>query len=300
MEPPHAPPPAPDPNEPRPAESGFLLSRDAYDLSALLSRASEAWSRDLGTWVLAMLLYVLIGFGVPAVLGFVSAFFGAFEGAEGDAGSSFQWLRIILEVVVQIIQLVLSAIFTLGFWAMACHGLRRDSTRVGVLFSQLSKIWKYILQILALGLGMVLIFAPIIVIIFLAFVGPVDRSTPMSEIMDSAGLPLLMASGVLAPFSVYIAAGLVFVHAELAFNDDAGPIEAIIYSWRIARGKRWSIIGVGLSGALITAGSAMLCGIGLLFGVPFVTLLMAALYLALREGADVPLANTSTTLGRRY
>ena len=201
---------------------------------------------------------------------------------------------------MQIIQLVLSAIFTLGFWAMAFHGLRRDRTRVGLLFSQLSKIWKYILQMLALGVGMVLIFAPIVVIIFLAFVGPVDRSTPMSEIMDSAGVPLLVTFGVLAPFYIYIAAGLVFAQAELAFNDDAGPIEAIVYSWRMARDKRWSIIGVGVIGALITAGSAMLCGIGLLFGVPFVTLLMAVLYLALREGADVPPASTATWLGRRH
>jgi hypothetical protein len=44
----------------------------------------------------------------------------------------------------------------------------------------------------------------------------------------------------------------------------------------------------------------MLCGIGLLFGAPFSTLLFGALYLALRNGADVPIANTATTLGRTY
>jgi hypothetical protein len=37
-----------------------------------------------------------------------------------------------------------------------------------------------------------------------------------------------------------------------------------------------------------------------LFGAPFATLLIGALYLALRQGADVPRANTATTLGRRY
>jgi hypothetical protein len=44
----------------------------------------------------------------------------------------------------------------------------------------------------------------------------------------------------------------------------------------------------------------MLCGVGLLFGAPLSALLFGALYLALREGADVPVANTSTTLGRHY
>lgn len=300
MEPPYAPPPEPAPIEPRAAEPAFPLTRDDFNLSDLLSRASEAWSRDLGSWVLAMLLYGLIGIGIPGALGLMSGVFGAFEGVGGGAGESFSALGVLIDVVIQIIQLVLSAIFTLGFWAMAFRGLLRGPTRVGVLFSQLSKIWKYILQMVAVALGMFLLIAPVMVIVFLAFVGPVDRSTPMSEIMDDAGLPLLVSFGVLTPLYVYVAAGLAFLQAELAFNDDAGPIDAIIYSWRIARGKRWIIIGVGLIGALITAGSAMLCGIGLLFGVPFVTLLMAALYLALREGADVPHASTATTLGRRY
>jgi len=44
----------------------------------------------------------------------------------------------------------------------------------------------------------------------------------------------------------------------------------------------------------------MLCGIGLLFGGPLAILLFGALYLALRNGADVPPARTSTTLGRQY
>jgi hypothetical protein len=44
----------------------------------------------------------------------------------------------------------------------------------------------------------------------------------------------------------------------------------------------------------------MLCGVGLLFGAPLSALLFGALYLALREGADVPRANTGTTLGRHY
>ena len=104
---------------------------------------------------------------------------------------------------------------------------------------------------------------------------------------------------MLLPLYVYVIAGIAFMQAELAFNDDAGPIDAIIYSWRIARGRRWRIIGVGLIAMLIWM-SAMLCGIGLLFGAPFVLLLFAALYLALRNGADVPPANTATTLGREY
>jgi hypothetical protein len=269
------------------------LSRDDFTLADLLSRASEAWSRDLGAWVLAMILYGVIGFGIPAALGFLGGILGSFD----DGGAAMQWVSGFFDVVSQVIQLVLSAIFTLGFWAMALRGLRRGRAHVGALFSQLSKIWKYVVQLLVLGVGTVLVIAPVLVIVFVAFVGPVDLSTPMSEITERAWQPAAIAFGILTPVYVYVLAGLAFIHPELAYNDDAGPIEAIVYSWRLARGKRWSIIGVGLIGLLITLGSAMLCGIGLLFGAPFVTLIYAALYLALRDGADVPPANTDTCLG---
>lgn len=298
MEPPYDPhEPALATFEPRPANLGFDLRRDSFTLTDLLSRASDAWSRDLGAWVLAMLLYALIGMGVPTVLGFVWGIFGAFQ--ESGTGGAFQMIDWFVQGLLQVVQLVLGAIFTLGLWAMAMRGLHGQPVTLGILFSQLSKIWKYVLQALTIFAGIVMIVAPILLIVFLAFVGPVDRSTPMDEITDKAGMPLLIAFGILLPLYVYIVAGIAFMQIELAFNDDVGPVESILISWRIARGKRLRIIGVGLIAVLIWTGSAMLCGIGLLFGGPFVTLLVGALYLALRNGADVPLANTASTLGHR-
>jgi hypothetical protein len=288
----------PSPVEPRPVKLGFTLSRDRVALTDLLSRASEAWSRDLGSWVMAMLLYWLIGMGIPFALSLIWGLVSAFQESGADTSAMFVAVDVIVQVVLYLIQLVISGVFTLGLWAMAMRGLHGQRTTVGTLFSQLSKIGKYVVQTLVVFLGIALIILPIVVIVWLVFVGPVDLETPMSEIMDDAGRPFALASVLLLPLYVYIFTGITFIQAELAFNDDAGPIEAIIYSWRIARGQRWRIIGVGLLAMLILAGSAVFCGIGLLFGAPLATLLLAALYLGLRNGADVPPANTATTLGR--
>jgi hypothetical protein len=279
---------------------GFALSRDSVTLTDLLSKASNAWSRDLATWVLAMLLYGLLGFGIPFALNVVWTLFTALQEGSGEASAAFTAVNVIVQAVMYLIQLALSAIFTLGVWAMAVRGLHEEPMSVGVLFSQLSKIWKYVLQSLAVLVGAILVLLPLVVIIFLLFVGPVDLNTPMNEIIDDAGRPFAIALAALLPVYVYVATGIAFMQAELAFNDDAGPIDAVLYSWRIARGKRWRIIGVGLLAGLIAVGSAMLCGIGLLFGAPLSALLFGALYLALRQGADVPRANTGTTLGRQY
>ena len=301
MEPPNRPlEREPRPIESRPAELGSALTRDKVTLTDLLSRASEAWSRDLASWVLAMLLYWLLGFGIPFALNVAWGLFAAIQEGSGDASAAFAAVNAVVRFAMYLVQLVLSAVFTLGLWAMAIRGIQGQRTTVGVLFSQLSKIWKYVLQSVAAGLGAILIVLPIIVIVFLMFVGPIDLDTPMSEIVDDAGIPFAIASLVLLPLYIYIATGIVFMQAELAFNDDAGPIDAIVYSWRIARGKRWRIIGVGSLASLIAMGSAMLCGIGLFFGAPLSILLFCALYLALRNGGDVPRANTSTVLGRRY
>lgn len=288
------------PSETRPALAGFALSRDTVTLTDLLSKASSAWSRDLATWVLAMLLYWLLGFGIPFALNVVWGIFSAFQEGSGEASAAFTAVNVIVQIVMYLVQLVLSAVFTLGIWAMAIRGLQGEPMSVAVIFSQLSKIWKYILQSLAVLLGAMLILLPLVLIILLMFVGPVDLDTPMNEIVDDAGGPFLIAFAVLLPVYIYVATGIAFMQAELAFNDDAGPIDAVLYSWRIAHGKRWRIIGVGLLASLIAAGSAMLCGIGLLFGAPLSALLFGALYLALREGADVPRANTGTTLSRQY
>lgn len=299
MEPPNEPAgPAPAPVEAQTVKLGFTLSRDRVALTDLLSRASEAWSRDLGSWVLAMLLYWLIGMGIPFALSLVWGLVSAFQKSGSDTSAMFVAVDVIVQVVLYLVQLVISGVFTLGLWAMAMRGLHGQRTTVGTLFSQLSKIGKYIVQTLVVFVGIALIILPIVVVVWLVFVGPVDLETPMSEIMEDAGRPFALASLLLLPLYVYIASGIAFIQAELAFNDDAGPIEAIIYSWRIARGKRWRIIGVGLLSMLIFVGSAMFCGIGLLFGAPLATLLFAALYLGLRNGADLPPANTATTLGR--
>jgi hypothetical protein len=305
MEPPPEPPapasgPGLGPIEPRPAEPSFALTRDSVTLTDLLSKASSAWSRDLMTWVLAMLLYWLLGFGIPFALSFVWGLISAFQQGGGDTSATFTAVNVIVQIVMYGVQLVLSAVFSLGIWAMVVRGLHEKPMSVGVLFSQLSKVWKYVLQSFAVILGVFAVVLPIAVVIFLMFVGPVDLDTPMNEIVDDAGRPFGIAMTILLPVYVYVFTGIAFSQAELAFNDDAGPIEAILYSWRIARGRRWRIIGIGLLAALIAAGSAMLCGVGLLFGAPLAALLFGALYLALRDGADVPPANTTTTLGRHY
>ena len=112
-------PPEPGPIEPLPAEPAFLITRDDVTLTALLSRASDAWSRELATWVLAMLLYGLLGLGIPLALSMVWGFLSTIQEASGEPNAMFTAVDVIVQILLQVLQLVLAAVFTLGLWAMA-------------------------------------------------------------------------------------------------------------------------------------------------------------------------------------
>ena len=100
--------------------------------------------------------------------------------------------------------------------------------------------------------------------------------------------------------SIRFLLGIVFAVNELTYDDAVGVVESVVRSWRIASGRRWLIFATLFIAGMVTLASLMLCGVGVLFGGPFATLMMAALYLALRNGADVPEADTTSTLGTRY
>ncbi len=292
----HLPPPQAPPLEPATA---FALTRQTVTIGDLVSKASAAWQRDVGTWVLGTVLMLLIGFGIPFALGLIVGVFGALLSG-GDPNPAAQALMTGLQVGVQILQTVIQGVLGMGFTAMAIHALHGKPTPIGALFSQINKAVKYILQVLAIWVPLVAVFAAIGAVVFFLSVGSIDLDMPLEDAFEIAKPAFLVFFVVSIPIYVYIFLGIVFAQFELAYNDSAGPIEAVVYSWRIARGHRWLLLGVTIISGLIAFGSMLLCGIGFLFGGPLATLIFVALYLALRNGAEVPAANTDSTLGRAY
>ena len=285
--------------EPQPSEPAFALTRETVTVGDLVSKASEAWQRDVGTWVLATVLMVLIGFGIPFVLGLVVGILGALLSG-GDPHPAAQAIVTGLQVGVQILQTVVQGVLGLGFWAMAIHTLHGKPAPIGALFGQINKALKYILQVLAIWLPLGVLFAAIGAAVFFISVGSIDLDMPLDEAFETAAPALGVFFLVSIPIYVYIFLGILFAQLELTYNDSAGPIDAVVYSWRIARKRRWLVLGVTLISSLIAIGSMLLCGVGFLFGGPLATLIVAALYLALRNGADVPAPDTRSTLDRVY
>ncbi len=279
------------------AALAFPLRREAVTLSRVLSRASEAWSNDIGTWVLAMVLGLMIGLGIPFLFGLVLSLFDLFSGStQSDPDGAASALSQGLGIGAQILQTLVQGILYMGALAMAIHAVHEGPAQVGKLFSQVQKIWKYLILSFLVSAPLVALFALIVGVAYLS--SGIDLDSPMDLVTQQMGPGVLLGCLVTAPFVIYALLGLFFGVTELVYNDDASAVQALTNSWRIARGKRWLMLGVLSIAWLIAGGSVLFCGVGALFGFPFALLMTAALYLGLRNGAEVSTARTDSTLGR--
>lgn len=285
----------PEPADPAPA---FPIDRHAVTLGGIVSTASDAWRRDLGTWVLATVLSLVIGTGIPGVLDLVLGVAGAF-GTSGEPNTPTRALFEGLAIGLELLQMLIGGILTMGLWAMAMHGLHGRVTPIAALFSQIRKVLKFVLQQIAMWVPLGLVIATLAALVVWASVGTIDFDMPMDEAWVRAGPPLSWFALLSSPVLIYVVLGIWLAPIELTFDDHVGPVEAIFRSWRMARGKRWLILVTLVIAGIIGSASVLLCGVGILFGAPFATLLVAALYLALREGADLPTPDTTSTLGPR-
>jgi hypothetical protein len=72
---------------------------------------------------------------------------------------------------------------------------------------------------------------------------------------------------------------LFFFALPLILDRGYSPLEAMAGSWKLSEGHFLGLLGMAVLLVLINVGGAMLCGIGLLFTVPFTSLVFAAGYL---------------------
>ncbi|MEM7435194.1 MAG: hypothetical protein AAF436_08585 [Myxococcota bacterium] len=288
--------PASAPAAPAVSDRGFALTRDSVTIGSALSTATEVWQRDVGTWALAQFLVFLIGFGIPTALG---AILGISEVMLGGEELSRVTKAILdgLGFGVQFLQTILQGVLIMGFTAMGFRALHGEPARVGMIFSQVQKALKYFLQLVAIWIPMGLTMAVVGVLVWLLSVGSVDVDMPLEEAMTLLLPSLWVLALILLPIFIFVFMGILFAASELTYNDRSGPIESIVSSWRITRGHRWQVLGASFLAGIIAVASFLLCGVGILFGGPLSALILGALYLALRDGADVPEADTTSTLG---
>ncbi len=252
-------------------EQTFPLTRDNWSFSALWDYCFEIFKRE---WLM-LGVAVLTLFGVTFIVQLVTAPLQAI-----GAAMKSQVFTVIFSIASMIIQQAVQGMLGLGLMRMMFDVLQGRKLDIGRLFSQFHKVGIFLISLLLVFL----MFG-----IPLGAIGAIVGIARLATGMEWTALaPLAVVLGLLAVVPlIYFLIPLSLMQAELAYNDDATPMQILRNCYAYARGERLSIVGVSLVGGLVAFVGMLACCVGVLPAAGLSYLLLAGLYLALRTGADV-------------
>ncbi len=236
---------------------------------------------------LATLIFFGIVFGISMVGQVIQGLGSVFGGSKSGPRAGAVAVFAVATLFSTLLQNLASGVLTMGLVRVSGDALNGRRVDLGVLFSQLGKLGRYVLA----GLIGLLAAAPIFAIAFAAGMGAVFAKRSGMNLFERLEGPwmVVVVFGALAILLVWVFAllPLYFVQYELALNDNATAWGAIKNAWRVGSGKRLTIFGWSMLAGLVMGASAMCCGVGLLPGFALAQLVLTGVYVALRKGVEL-------------
>jgi hypothetical protein len=242
-----------DEDYPRPSrdyrERTDPLSADySIDLNQWFEQASTHWGTILGPGIGFAFVYLAIYLGVAIV-------------------------NAIVPLAGPLLSLLVLMPLGAGWTVVALAQLKGKSWTFNDFFGGFNWWGPLVLNALLQGLILVGCAVPAGIVALIS-IGPFQSGAA------GAGIALLIAAGVFALcLLVYIGVRVSFFAVPLIIDRNFGPAEAIQGSWELSRGHFWGLFLIAFLVGLINMAGALPCGIGLLFTIPFTTLLTNAGYL---------------------
>lgn len=269
----------------------FPLSRDTWTVSSLLDTCWAAFKRE---WVMLSVGVLIVIAG--SIVGQIASQILTTIGGLADN----MVLLGVFAVLGYLVSTVIQGVVSIGYVRMifdVLHGQKADLARV---FTQLHKVVPYLLTTL-------LIFVLMVPLIVLIFGGAVVAglatgvltgmdwsalgSVPSEQVFDRLGAGGIAAMVIVA-VALYIFPGLwlilplLLVQPELAWTERPTAVQTLRRCFAYARGQRLGMLGASLLGGLIMVAGFMACCVGVIPALGFFNLMVAGLYLTLRNGAE--------------
>ncbi|HZI12748.1 MAG TPA: B-box zinc finger protein [Myxococcus sp.] len=273
----------------------FPLSRDNWSVGALLDYSWTTFQRE---WVMVC-VGLLIVFGASLAGQVISTVLSSI-------GQATESTAIIILTVLAgfLISTVVQGLVATGYMSMLLDVLNGQRADLGRLFTQFHKAVPYLLTMLLIFA----IFIPIILLIFggsllvavaTGLLAGLDLSREGLEgisaqelvnVFTTAGTALIGTLSV--AFVLYLVVltwlGLpvMLVQMELAANESPTALGTLRRCFAYAKGQRLSMLGVSLLGMLIGIAGFLACCVGIIPAMGLFYLMLAGLYLSLRNGAE--------------
>jgi len=258
------------------AAGAFPLTRDSWNLEALWDLC---WGRFKVEWKM-LVAVVVVSTAISFGLGMLQEVLGMAAGRIGEEA-----VILAMTAAAQILQIAVSGALQLGLNRVSLDVLGGRQAQIPRLLSQLHKIWRYIALLLMLAGIVLAISGPLVALgiggtFLLESLAGLDWQ---ASIFLAAG-PLLILGMV--PL-VYFCLPFSLAFMELPYTE-ASALESLRRAYRLARGQRLRMLGIHLLVALVQILGVVLCCIGVIPAIALGQLLIAGLYLALRNGSGLP------------
>lgn len=280
----------------------FPFNADA-SLSDLLNNAIEVFKRDPANIIIGLVVFFGISMAGSFVAQILSTIVTNVVGATYDQTNPFKDLGKfalaigLAQVIAMAVNLITQAIALSGYYRLLMDALIGRKADVSRMFSKIKDVGQFVI----LQLLQALIFTvPLMMILgVVAFVAVRNAgfsfSNPSGFKFESLVTPINMAlfagtSLLLIVVSIVVLPVTLFSVPELLIGN-CTPIEAIKRAWSLADGQRLRVLGYSLVMGLLTLAGFVACCVGLFAAIPVTYLLILSLFLALRNGSDLPRPN---------
>jgi hypothetical protein len=269
-----------NPYAPPKAEVGWHLARDdggvmvPFTVEAILSHSWSVFRERMGLCLGAFWGSTGITYAILTVL---VSIVGAASGARNPAA-----INLVFQLIFFLFLVFLPLWLSIGLTIVMLKLARRQEATFGDLFSG----GRFILTMLGAGaLACLAVWAVVIVAMI-----PVGLAA-LAFRQDSRAAPILAILAVVCGVGASLVLGTRLVPLAYVIVDrDPGVLGAFGQTVRLTAGREWRIIALVLLASAIYLGGFLACGVGVIFTLPFVVLMLAVMYVAMAGEKAAPVA----------
>jgi len=251
----------------------FPLTRDTWSISALWE---QCWTRFKAEWVM-LTVAALVSGAVSVGVAMLGDLLTTVAGQSEEPAVRYGALA-----ADRILQFVVTAAIQLGLNRVSLDVLDGRKVQIARLMSQIHKTGRFIVVQFAIFAVTLAVYIPFAAVGLGTYFLLMDRAGVDTEVLVGLLLMVLVPIG-LVPLA-YLCLPLLLVPMELAYTETPA-IESIRRAYRLSAGQRLSILGVVILTAIVAVVGLVACCIGILPAIGLGQLLLAGLYLALRNGS---------------
>jgi hypothetical protein len=244
----------------------FPFRRDAYTLGGLFDFGWKAYKQNWGVLTGGVAIFFVVVMGVSIPFAILQTLLGGDNMATGIA----------VQAVSFIVQTLIQGVLSLGLFLMGLKAARGEKPQLADLFGGLPRLGTWIAQVLLIGAAI----TPVAALVGGGFALLMPGLSGTTAFIAAAVVGVL-----LLPVVLYFSLGVSFAAIEVVAQPSVGAVTSLRNSWAIVSGKRLEIFLFGMAAFVLYMAGFLACLIGVLFTMSYASVVYAAYYLALRNGA---------------